>query len=140
MLSFEPVENFESDGLDQNGALVDPRTVGYVVVYVDDILTATHFKNQAGFHEWLSATCVGRGRPVRFLGMDIEAIYDGDQVTGYTLAQDGYPEELLREHQVKDKAIIPMPKEWANVTENPDENKLRRTSRQRRVPWGHCHG
>ena len=34
----------------------DPRTVGYVVVYVDDILTATHLKNQAGFHEWPSAT------------------------------------------------------------------------------------
>ena len=29
----------ESDGMDQNGALVDPRTVGYVVVYVDDTLT-----------------------------------------------------------------------------------------------------
>ena len=54
--------------------------------------------------------------------MEIEAIYDGDGVTGYTLAQDGYLEELLREYQVKDKAIIPMPKEWANVTENPDEN------------------
>ena len=54
--------------------------------------------------------------------MEIEAIYDGDGVTGYTLAQDGYLEELLREYQVKDKAIIPMVREWANVTENPDEN------------------
>ena len=123
--------------------MVDPRTVGYVVVYVDDILTATHLKNQASFHEWLSATCeatdpeiVGRGRPVRFLGMEIEAIYDGDEVTGYTLAQDGW---LLREYQVKDKAIIPMRKEWANVTENPRELH-RRGPQGSTVPWGRCCG
>ena len=73
-------------------------TVGYVVVYVDDILTAASGPVMEAFHSWLRDTwecsepeVVDDGRGARFLGMEVEKTNGG-----YSLSQRGYLQDLLR--------------------------------------------
>ena len=98
-------------------------TVGYVVVYVDDILTAASGPVMEGFHSWLRDTwecsepeVVDDGRGARFLGMEVEKTNGG-----YSLSQRGYLQDLLREYAIKDHALLPVPKEWCSVDQDEEQ-------------------
>ncbi|CAE6958294.1 RE1 [Symbiodinium sp. CCMP2592] len=97
-------------------------TIGLMIVYVDDflILGPRWVTNEA--YEWMAATwevtpCqyAESSTSVRFLGMEIrQETNEEGEITSYTLDQEGYIEELLRQHAVSptEKSLLPSAKEW----------------------------
>ena len=93
-------------------------TVGYVVVYVDDILTAASGPVMEGFHSWLRDTwecsepkVVDDGKGAMFLGMEVEKTN-----RGYSLSQRPPPRVCDQDH-----ALLPVPKEWCSVDQDEEQ-------------------
>ena len=77
-------------------------TLGFILVYVDDILTVGNATVMGGFHNWLSSkwecdpvALLEQRQPLRFLGMEIHVGEDG---ASFEVSQTGFIEELLRAH------------------------------------------
>ncbi|CAE6930701.1 GIP [Symbiodinium sp. CCMP2592] len=76
-------------------------------------------------YEWMAATwevtpCqyAESSASVRFLGMEIrQETNEEGEITNYTLDQEGYIEELLRQHAVSptEKSLLPSAKEWLTM-------------------------
>ena len=88
-------------------------TIGYMTVYVDDILVATDKKEMSGFFAALKALwrcseeeVVMEDKGIRFCGYEIRA--DGRE--GYYLSQEHYLKDVLRRRGVEGKEWIPIPK------------------------------
>ncbi|CAE7838747.1 RE1 [Symbiodinium sp. CCMP2592] len=96
--------------------LSDGTNVGYVLVYVDDILMVSSRLVAEAFHAWIKdrwecsdleqATA---HKALRFLGVDVYEAYDAEGPCGFTLSQEGYIDESL----------VPIPKDW--VKNAPEE-------------------
>ncbi|CAE7864522.1 GIP, partial [Symbiodinium microadriaticum] len=100
-------------------------TTGLMIVYVDDflIMGAKHVCDDA--YEWMATTWESTPcqyatptTSVRFLGMEIvQKLNDDGEVEAYTLAQEGYIEEILRHHGIgpTEKSLLPSSKEWMTL-------------------------
>ena len=78
----------------------DQDPLGFVMVYIDDLLVNALPQAMEAFYSWVAARweCDGldvleQGHPIRFLGMEMHMV-DG----GVELAQEGFVRELLRSH------------------------------------------
>ena len=88
-------------------------TMGYMTVYVDDILVATDKKEMNGFFAALKALwrcseeeVVKGDKGIRFCGYEIKA--DGKE--GYYLSQEHYLKDVLRRRGVEGQESVPIPK------------------------------
>ena len=108
--------------------LEDNTLIGYVLVYVDDLLILSTPPVATALHEWIRLRwqCsdleqAKAHRGLRFLGIDIYEVSDETGVCGFTLGQEGYIDELVRSHNLSNtcRATTPVPKEW--VREAPTE-------------------
>ena len=87
---------------------------GLVIIYVDDFLICAELQIIDAIEEmWQTGglQVIGKGMPVRFLGVEIEEIEGG-----FTMGQRAYIEELLRLHNISETALnrIPVPRDLAN--------------------------
>ncbi|CAE7208121.1 GIP [Symbiodinium sp. CCMP2592] len=100
-------------------------TVGLMIVYVDDFLILGPRWVTDEAYEWMASTwevtpCqyATPTSSVRFLGMEIKQEEDSKgEITGYSLDQEGYIEEILRQHGVgpNEKSLLPAAKEWMSL-------------------------
>ncbi|CAE7777535.1 RE1 [Symbiodinium sp. CCMP2592] len=103
----------------------DQSTVGLMIVYVDDFLILGPRWVTDDAYEWMASTwevtpCqyASPTASVRFLGMEIKQEVDGEgNISGYALDQEGYIQELLRQHDVgpTKKSLLPSAKEWMSL-------------------------
>ena len=80
--------------------VTDDTTLGYVLVYVDDVLLIGEPNVVGWFYQWLAEkwecddlTLLSPETPLRFLGMEVHLTQDGHEV-----GQRGFVDELLRSH------------------------------------------
>ena len=76
-------------------------------------------------HEWFSTTWqtteiqyATKENSIRFLGMEIRAVEDDNsEFIGYSLDQEGYVQELIRQYGLGDRQMstIPSAKEWMSL-------------------------
>ena len=108
--------------------LEDSTVLGYVLVYVDDLLILSNSQVSRSLHEWIrerwQCSELEKANPtkaLRFLGIDVFEVQDDQGPRGFALGQEGYIDELIRSHDlsVTCKASTPVPKEW--VREAPPE-------------------
>ena len=76
------------------------ETLGYALVYVDDVLMIGCPEAVNSFYQWLAEkwecddlTVLTTSNPLRFLGMELHLTHEG-----YEVGQKGFVEELLRSH------------------------------------------
>ncbi|CAE7938346.1 TY5A [Symbiodinium necroappetens] len=102
--------------------------IGHVLVYVDDLLVVSMWQTAKAFHEWVKQRwqCsdlekAGEDKALRFLGIDIYEERDEHGPCGFSLAQEGYIDELVRSHDLSRscRSNVPVPKEW--IREAPIE-------------------
>ena len=102
--------------------------IGHVLVYVDDLLVVSKWQTAKSFHEWVKQRwqCsdlegAGEAKALRFLGIDVYEERDDQGPCGFSLAQEGYIDELVRSHNLSRscRSNVPVPKEW--VREAPIE-------------------
>ena len=79
----------------------DQEAIGYLMVYVDDLMIVGPDKVMKSFFGWLSnkwecddLSVLSEENPLKFLGMEIHSV-DG----GIEVCQEGFIRELLRAHQ-----------------------------------------
>ena len=106
----------------------DDTVLGFVLVYVDDILILSQAQVSRSLHEWIKARwqCselerANPAKPLRFLGIDVYEVQDDKGPRGFALGQESYIDELIRSHDLSltCRASTPVPKEW--VREAPPE-------------------
>ena len=100
-------------------------TVGLMIVYVDDFLILGPRWVTDDAYEWMATTWEATpcqyatpSTSVRFLGMETkQEVNSGGEIAGYTLDQEGYIEEVLRQHNVAptEKSLLPSVKEWMTL-------------------------
>ena len=78
----------------------DQEPLGYLMVYVDDLLINALPAAMSSFYEWLAARwecdnldVLSEDHSIRFLGMEMHMVNEGVE-----LAQEGFVRELLRAH------------------------------------------
>ena len=104
-----------------DGSASEVSTLGFILVYVDDIFTVGNAKVMSGFHNWLSSkwecdpvALLEQRQPLRFLGMEIHVGEDG--------------EELLRAHGHKGSKSWSMgPRDQLLLTPEEEEELLEET-------------
>ena len=97
-------------------------TKGLMIVYVDDFLILGPRDVCDDAYDWMATTWEATpcqfatsSSSVRFLGMEIRQQTDKEgNISGYSLDQEGYIQEILRQHQVgeAEKSLLPATKEW----------------------------
>ena len=109
------------------------ETLGFILVYVDDISTVGDAKMIGGFHDWLSSkweyepvAMLAADKPIRFLGMEINLGEDGHS---FELSQKGFLEELRRAHDHKGSKSWSMgPRDSLMLTPEEREELLQHTA------------
>ncbi|CAE7386892.1 RE1, partial [Symbiodinium sp. KB8] len=111
----------------------DQQPLGYIMVYVDDILINSLPEAMRSFYEWLASRwecdnldVLGENHPIRFLGMEVHLVDSGIE-----LAQEGFIRELLRSHGhdgsraktqgPKDTMVLTLEEEEAMITAQPSD-------------------
>ena len=111
----------------------DQEPLGYIMIYVDDLLINAQPTAMTSFYEWLAARwecdsldVLSRGHSIRFLGMEMHLEEDGVE-----LAQEGFVRELLRAHGhdgsrvrtqgPKDAMVLTLEEEQAIITAEPTD-------------------
>ena len=111
----------------------DQTPLGFIMVYVDDILVNSHPEAMTSFYQWVasrwecdSLDVLSEDHPIRFLGMEMHKI-DG----GIELAQEGFVRELLRSHGhdgsraktqgPKETMVLTLEEEEAMITAQPTD-------------------
>ena len=106
-------------------------TLGYVIVYVDDVLAMGEETALKDFYGWIAEkwecddwTMLSEKTPIRFLGMELFESKDG-----YELGQKGFIQELLRSHDhqggcslsqgARDALVMTAEEEEAIIQESP---------------------
>ena len=111
------------------------QTLGFILVYVDNICTVGDAKVIGGFHDWLSSkwecypvAMLAGDKPIRFLGMEIHLGEDGHS---FELSEKGFIEELLRAHDHKGSKSWSMgPRDSLMLTPEEEEALLQNTAPQ----------
>ncbi|CAE7449099.1 unnamed protein product, partial [Symbiodinium necroappetens] len=119
----------------------DNVTVGFVIIYVDDMMFLST-KEQADLaYTWIKARweCTPleqatEQNPITFLGVEIhlETLETGEQ--GFALCQKAYIEELARSYGLTlSNRSSPVPREWVRempeLEEQPDDNTVRKAQK-----------
>ncbi|CAE7268499.1 GIP [Symbiodinium microadriaticum] len=119
----------------------DHVTVGFVIIYVDDMMFLST-KEQADLaYTWIKARweCTPleqatEQNPITFLGVEIhlETLATGER--GFALCQKAYIEELARSYGLTlSNRSSPVPKEWVRempeLEEQPDDNTVRKAQK-----------
>ncbi|CAE7819778.1 GIP [Symbiodinium sp. CCMP2592] len=101
------------------------KVVGFVIIYVDDMMFLTTKAEADLAHEWLRSVwqCTPleeatEHASVTFLGVEVGIGYDSSGRRGFLLGQKGYIDELLRMYEIIPKHRTPVPRDW--VREAPD--------------------
>ena len=111
----------------------DKQPLGYIMVYVDDILINSLPEAMRSFYDWLASRwecdnldVLGENHPIRFLGMEVHLVDSGIE-----LAQEGFIRELLRSHGhdgsraktqgPKDTMVLTLEEEEAMITAQPSD-------------------
>ena len=111
----------------------DQEPLGYIMIYVDDLLINGQSTVMSSFYEWLAARwecdnldVLQPGHPIRFLGMEMHMVEDGIE-----LAQEGFVRELLRAHGhdgskaktqgPKDTMVLSLEEEQAIILAEPTD-------------------
>ena len=98
---------------------------GHVLVYVDDLLILSSPQVASSLHEWLKERwqCSDLERAqthkaLRFSGIDIYEVRDKQGPCGFSSAQEGYIDELIRSHGLSatSRSNVPVPKDWIKDT------------------------
>ena len=119
--------------LRKDGPVSPVETLGFILVYVDDIFTVGDAKVIGGFHDWLSSkwecdpvAMLAADKPIRFLGMEINLGEDGQS---FELSQKRFIEELLRAHDHKGSKSWSMgPRDLLMLTPEEEEELLQDTA------------
>ncbi|CAE7214926.1 GIP, partial [Symbiodinium sp. CCMP2456] len=107
--------NVWSIELDTGGCL------GHLLVYVDDMLIMADDSVAQSVFEWIRSRwdctelqTATKEKPLKFLGVDIYEETDEYGTIGFSLGQEGYIDEVIRNHgtQANPRATTPTPKEW----------------------------
>ena len=114
-----------------DGSASEVSTLGFILVYVDDIFTVGNAKVMGGFH-WLSSkwecdpvALLEQRQPLRFLGMEIHVGEDG---ASFEVSQKSFIEELLRAHGHKGSKSWSMgPRDQLLLTPEEEEELLEET-------------
>ncbi|OLP98027.1 Retrovirus-related Pol polyprotein from transposon TNT 1-94 [Symbiodinium microadriaticum] len=79
----------------------DEDALGYLLVYIDDLMVVSTDNIMVSFFKWLSnmwecddLSILTKEQPLKFLGMELHSVDNGIEV-----AQEGFIRELLRSHQ-----------------------------------------
>ncbi|CAE7767290.1 RE2 [Symbiodinium sp. CCMP2592] len=98
---------------------------GLIAVYVDDYLVTGPKEVCEDVHMWFSTTWqtteiqfATKENAIRFLGMEIRSVEnDNGDFMGFSLDQEGYVQELLRQYDIGEKQMstIPSVKEWMSL-------------------------
>ncbi|CAE7260714.1 GIP [Symbiodinium necroappetens] len=94
--------------------------LGYAIVYVDDIMVLASQDDAEAFYKWIRSVwqCTPlegaeRGKPITFLGVEVQEDEDEFGTLGFALSQCGYIEELIRSYGMSPvPRSVPYPKEW----------------------------
>ena len=116
------------------------EVVGFIIVYVDDIMYLTSREEIVFAYEWLKKTwtCTPleeatQESPVTFLGVEVHLGHDSQGSYGFQLGQRGYIDELMRAHQICPRHQTPLPKEWVRelppVEDGYSDDALRQAQR-----------
>ena len=90
--------------------------IGYITVYVDDLLYVGTVEAITAAHTWLASewktsglAWIGQDEPVRFLGTELLRSTDG-----FSLSQRGYLNEVLKHHGLLEApgSLTPCPQNW----------------------------
>eukprot|EP00439_Symbiodinium_sp_Y106_P050925 s5891_g6.t1 len=95
----------------------DGRTVGYMIVYVDDLMMLANSGDANALFAWIKENwectplqCATADEPITFLGVEIQ---ESEGQTGFCLRQRGYIEELTRLYNTPIvHRASPLPREW----------------------------
>ena len=119
--------------LRKDGPVSPVETLGFILVYVDDIFTVGDAKVIGGFHDWLSSkwecdpvAMLAADKPIRFLGVEINLGEDGQS---FELSQKRLIEELPRAHDHKGSKSWSMgPRDLLMLTPEEEEELLQDTA------------
>ncbi|CAE7676033.1 GIP [Symbiodinium sp. CCMP2456] len=103
------------------------QTVGYAIVYVDDLMILASPKDAELAYAWIRSTwectplqAASPDDPITFLGVEIHVETTESGAKGFALSQKGYVDELMRSYQLPARVrASPLPREW--VKELPEE-------------------
>ena len=103
--------------------------LGFVIIYVDDVMYLTSSEEARAAYAWLRATweCtpLEEATPensITFLGVEINVVCDSKGQRGFSLGQGGYISELVRAYGLHPKPrSAPLPREW--VRDSPEEEQ-----------------
>ncbi|CAE7522934.1 GIP [Symbiodinium sp. CCMP2592] len=92
--------------------------VGLMIVHVDDLFSDDAYARMATSWEVTPCQYASPSTSVFFLGMEIKQEVDNEgKITGYSLGQEGYIEEVLHQHNAAptEKSLLPSAKEWMTM-------------------------
>ena len=112
------------------------ETVGFIIVYVDDMMFLLRPGEAFGLHEWIRSkwdcTPLEQATPSRsitFLGVEIHVEPGEAGRTGFALCQRAYIEELARSYGLSAKGrTAPVPRDWEHE-DQPSAEVIRRAQR-----------
>ncbi|CAE7253869.1 unnamed protein product, partial [Symbiodinium pilosum] len=96
--------------------LHNEEIIGYITVYVDDLLCVGTVEAITAAHTWLASESktsglawIGQDEPVRFLGTELLR-----SANGFSLFQRGYLKEVLKHHSLLEApgSLTPCPQNW----------------------------
>ena len=107
----------------------DGRTLGLVIVYVDDVMIISSKLEAEALYEWVKGMwectpleTASPGKPVTFLGVEVHVVCDSQGVQGFALSQEAYILELLRTYDLPHTMRnSPLPREWVKDQPAPEE-------------------
>ena len=107
----------------------DGRTLGLVIVYVDDVMIISSKLEAEALYEWIKGMwectpleTASPGKPVTFLGVEVHVVCDSQGVQGFALSQEAYILELLRTYDLPHTMRnSPLPREWVKDQPAPEE-------------------
>ena len=107
---------------------------GYIIVYIDDLLTYAPEQAMHGFFQWVSAKwevdaldVLDYDHPIRFLGMELHRVNNGVE-----LSQEGFINEILRAHHHKGgRSYSQGPKEALLLTDEEEQALIQAEPTQR---------
>ena len=95
------------------------QVVGFVIIYVDDLMFLTSRCEAEKVYTWLKGVwqCTPLEEAtdkssVTFLGVEVSLGQDNEGRKGFLLSQGGYIDELLRTYNLSPKHRTPIPREW----------------------------
>ncbi|CAE7249905.1 GIP [Symbiodinium sp. CCMP2592] len=106
----------------------DGVTVGYMIIYVDDLMLLAKPEDASGLFDWIKGRweCTPLQKatteePITFLGVEIQEETTAEGRTGFCLRQSGYIDELTRIYGTPSVTrSAPLPKDWVKELPEPD--------------------